>query len=155
MCGCLLHAPYWGPGPQPRHVPWLGIKPATLWFAGWCSIHWAIPARACSLNFSHFWENGFEVLLVTLSLCLWGPIATLCSCPGGKLYSQLMTLWRNWSRDWSSMGSSTTLTSFIPLIMAITQVRGMLRCPVTVWSAFCLFTQPVVLAGSSGPFMVV
>ena len=27
--GCLSHAPYWGPGLQPRHVPWLGIKPAT------------------------------------------------------------------------------------------------------------------------------
>ena len=25
MCGCLLHAPYWGPGPQPRPVPRLGI----------------------------------------------------------------------------------------------------------------------------------
>ena len=22
MCGCLLCAPYWGPGPQPRHVPY-------------------------------------------------------------------------------------------------------------------------------------
>ena len=21
MCGCLSHAPYWGPDPQPRHVP--------------------------------------------------------------------------------------------------------------------------------------
>ena len=21
MCGCLFCAPYWGPGPQPRHVP--------------------------------------------------------------------------------------------------------------------------------------
>ena len=21
MCGCLSHAPYWGPGPQPRRVP--------------------------------------------------------------------------------------------------------------------------------------
>ena len=21
MCGCLLSAPYWGPGPKPRHVP--------------------------------------------------------------------------------------------------------------------------------------
>ena len=29
MCGCLLHAPYWGPGLKPRHVPWLGIEPAT------------------------------------------------------------------------------------------------------------------------------
>ena len=33
MCGCLPHAPYWGPGQQPRHVPWLGIKLAILWFA--------------------------------------------------------------------------------------------------------------------------
>ena len=24
---------YWGPGLKPRHVPWLGMEPATLWFA--------------------------------------------------------------------------------------------------------------------------
>ena len=29
---------------QPRYVPWLGIEPATLWFAGHHSIHWDIPA---------------------------------------------------------------------------------------------------------------
>ena len=46
MCGCLSHALCWGPGLQLRHVPWLGIIPATLWFTGWCSIHWATPARA-------------------------------------------------------------------------------------------------------------
>ena len=53
MCGCFCfsHAPpptplgTW-PGPQPRHVPWLGIKSATLWFTSRCSIHWATPARA-------------------------------------------------------------------------------------------------------------
>ena len=39
MCGCLLCAHYWGPGLQPMHMPLLGIKPATLWFVGWCSIH--------------------------------------------------------------------------------------------------------------------
>ena len=33
MCGCLSCAPYWGPGPQPRHVPWLGLELATLWSA--------------------------------------------------------------------------------------------------------------------------
>ena len=38
--------PYSGPGPQRRHVPWLGIEPATLWFSGQHSVHWAIPARA-------------------------------------------------------------------------------------------------------------
>ena len=34
------------PGPQARHMPWLGIEPMTLWFAGQCSTHWATPARA-------------------------------------------------------------------------------------------------------------
>ena len=46
MCGCLTCAPYYGPGPQPQHMPWLGIERATLWFTGWHSIHWATPARA-------------------------------------------------------------------------------------------------------------
>ena len=44
--GCLLHAPYWGSGPQPSYVPWLGIEPVTLWFIGQHSIHWATPVRA-------------------------------------------------------------------------------------------------------------
>ena len=39
VCGCLSHAPYWGPGPQPRHVPRLGIEPVTFQFTGWHSIH--------------------------------------------------------------------------------------------------------------------
>ena len=39
--------PHWEPGPQPRHVHWLGIEPATLWlFIGLRSGHWATPARA-------------------------------------------------------------------------------------------------------------
>ena len=46
MCGCLLSAPYWPPGLQPRHMPWLGIEPATLWFTGRQSIHWSTAARA-------------------------------------------------------------------------------------------------------------
>ena len=33
MCGCLSCGPHWGPGPQPSHVFWLGIDPATLWLA--------------------------------------------------------------------------------------------------------------------------
>ena len=48
MCGCLSSTPYWGPGRQPRHVPWLGIEPATVWFTSWYSIYWAPPARARS-----------------------------------------------------------------------------------------------------------
>ena len=44
MCGCRLEAPCWGPDLQPRHVPWLGMEPTTLWFTGLRSIHWATPA---------------------------------------------------------------------------------------------------------------
>ena len=32
VCGCLSHAPHWGPGLQSRHVPPLGIELATFWF---------------------------------------------------------------------------------------------------------------------------
>ena len=38
-------------GPPPRHVPWLGIEPETLWFAGWFSVHWATTARGSFLLF--------------------------------------------------------------------------------------------------------
>ena len=51
MCGCLLHAPSQGPGPQPRHVPQVGIEPATLWFEGQYSIYWATPAKAHQIDF--------------------------------------------------------------------------------------------------------
>ena len=44
VCGCLSHAPYWGPGLQPRHAPWLGIELATFCFTDQHSIHWATPA---------------------------------------------------------------------------------------------------------------
>ena len=35
-----LVRPLLGTWPQPRHMPLLGIEAATLWFAGWLSIHW-------------------------------------------------------------------------------------------------------------------
>ena len=37
------------PGLQLRHVPWLGIEPATLRFIGWHSVDWATPAKAVSV----------------------------------------------------------------------------------------------------------
>ena len=45
VSGCLSCAPHWGPGLQPRSVTGPGIQPATFWFAGQCSVHWATPAR--------------------------------------------------------------------------------------------------------------
>ena len=38
--------PNQGPGPQPRHVPWPGIEPATFHFVGWHSTNWAALVRA-------------------------------------------------------------------------------------------------------------
>ena len=38
--------PILGAKPQPKHVSWLGIEPATLWLTGWHSIHWATQTRA-------------------------------------------------------------------------------------------------------------
>ena len=56
MCGCLSCVPYWGPGLQPRHVPWLEIKPVTLCFTSLHSIHWATPARVQNIIFNDFYK---------------------------------------------------------------------------------------------------
>ena len=45
LISCLLHTPNWGPGLQPRHVPWLGIETTTFWCIGWCSNQLSHPAR--------------------------------------------------------------------------------------------------------------
>ena len=45
LIGCFSHAPNRGPGPQPRRVPWPGIRPVTFQFEGWHPTHWATPVR--------------------------------------------------------------------------------------------------------------
>ena len=76
---CLLHGPNWGPGPQPRHVPWLGIEPAAFQFTGWHSICWATPARALAVlsltlqthhALSHLCTKFLASFYSTSSLCL-------------------------------------------------------------------------------------
>ena len=72
--GFLLHAPNRGPGPQPRHVPWAGIKPATFWFADWCSIHWITPPGLNTFrwNSNSFYSRVNLVLsLEPVSLCVF------------------------------------------------------------------------------------
>ena len=45
-CVVASHVPpTGGPGLLPRHAPWLGIQPASLWIAGQWSIHRVTPAR--------------------------------------------------------------------------------------------------------------
>ena len=69
MCGCLLCAPYWGPGQQPRHVPWLGIEPVALGFTGWHSIHWATSVRAKIFSFN---KDGSHIVIgPTLMTSSW------------------------------------------------------------------------------------
>ena len=90
VCGCLSSTPYWGPSLQPRHVPWLGIEPTTLWFAGQHSIHWATPARADSYVYANVWGSltegkGFQdrhgkvsvLSLLKLALLLWYQLENL------------------------------------------------------------------------------
>ena len=74
--GCLSHTPNWGPGQQPRDVPWLGIEPATPWFTGHHSIHWATPARAQvqEFNLSKLGFSSWEVKHVP-SLPLFSGVA--------------------------------------------------------------------------------
>ena len=51
-----------GPGQQPRHVPWLGTEPATPWFTGWHSIHWATPATVFLSKFYMYIVYGTTTL---------------------------------------------------------------------------------------------
>ena len=77
----------------PRHVPWPAVEPATLWFVGWCSIHWATPAKAtldiviqyihpqasliwCTLCFTHDGKN--ELWSALLSGSLWTALPHRC-----------------------------------------------------------------------------
>ena len=64
VCGCLLHAPYWGPGPQPKHVLWLGMESATLWFAGRHSVHLATPARGHFNIYISWWTSHSFLLTI-------------------------------------------------------------------------------------------
>ena len=66
MCGCLSCTPFWGPGPQPRHVPWWEIEPATLWFTGWHSIYWNTPAREDFVFLSGSYWASYSRSITTL-----------------------------------------------------------------------------------------
>ena len=66
----------WGPGLQPRHVPWLGIEPATLWFAGQSLIRWATPTWAVVLLFMSRKDRG-SILISVLRFVIPSP-SSLC-----------------------------------------------------------------------------
>ena len=97
MGGCFSHAPWWELGPQPRHVPWLGIKSATFWFAGQRSIHWSTPARAFLFIFIcqgtpfknlEGWSGDTSSLFLTDSYCpCWGHTLTPVSRKSGRWWA--------------------------------------------------------------------
>ena len=102
---CLV-CPCQGPGSQPRHVPWLGIEPVTLWFTGLCSIN----------SLSHTSQTGgfifyfifFKILFIYLflergeerenerdrNICVW--LALTNSAPGDLAHNPGMC------PDWES-----------------------------------------------------
>ena len=137
--GCLLQAPTWGSGPQPRHVPWLGIKLATFWFLGRHWIPWATPAGAhfcsdcscapstsaqhpthqapdgCSTTFlSLDCRSHHPVICTTKSiLCAWSPAKASSQLPFHSLFYQESDLFCVLSTFYSPMSfhSSRTLVS--------------------------------------------
>ena len=83
----LSHGPNWGPGPQPRHVPWLGIVPVTLQFTGQCcplshtnqGCLWSVlfiffkllQYKHCGYKIFKGHHMGLEFIATFLSINLW------------------------------------------------------------------------------------
>ena len=99
MCGCLSCTPYWIPGPQPRHVPWLGIKLATLRFSGQHSIHWATPAR------ERIFCLFLSFFLFSVCFCFSFCLVTTRVC----LLSEYKSCQRHNTDDWTYLCSNETL----------------------------------------------
>ena len=56
--------PNWGPGLQPRHRPWLGIEPVTLWFTGRHSIHWATSGMYTVKNLIYLFNIFINIYML-------------------------------------------------------------------------------------------
>ena len=56
--------PDWAQCPQPRHVPSLGMEPATFQCVGRCPTNWAMPARACPIYFEGTLTSGTTRCLI-------------------------------------------------------------------------------------------
>ena len=110
MCGCISRALYWGPGPQPRHVLWLGIKQATFWFKGQHSIHWATPARACCVCVCmcmcmcaiSLQSSGKHNTFSSHPFWTWWTPTMFCACDE---YGSLLTVWKLFIEEGVDVGN--------------------------------------------------
>ena len=93
MCGCLSCAPCWGPGPQPRYMPWNSTS--DLWFAGRHSIHRATPARA-QLNYFFSQDEGNYKLYVSQNV--HGSPGWVAQLVGASSYTPEVCGFDPWSR---------------------------------------------------------
>ena len=76
--GCLSHALNWGLDLNPGMCPdQEGIQPATFWFTGQHSIHWATPARAYACVY----------IYIYIYICIYTYIMHLLFCGPIKLFS--------------------------------------------------------------------
>lgn len=57
-------SPDWCSNPQPKYVPWTGIKPTTLWCKGRCANQLNHPARPALVTFTgYFWAlTGAQIV---------------------------------------------------------------------------------------------
>ena len=77
--------PLLGTWPATQAGALLGIEPETVWFTGWCSIHWAMPARAIQLFFFFFLMRGYW-------MCWWR-----------KIFNLLHYFHDAWKRKWKTV----------------------------------------------------
>ena len=130
MCGCLSCTLFWEPGPQPRHVPLLGIQPAT---SGGPWVHRPTLNPLCynSQGFLLLLLLFFNVLFILLQLSqfLFSPLplstqstllthsqSPLCHpCPFTSYVTQsesnILSFWPNFTAQSQSPQGSQTKSS--------------------------------------------
>ena len=136
MCGCLLRGPHWGPGLQPRHVPWLGIELVTLWFIALNLLSYTSQGcflcLICSEQVSPRHRAGMLGLLVVGPSSLAFPISHSSHCPS-LLHPFVQTIRFLLSKVWQSVAAFWLLCD-----------RGAGACPSPLgpWSFLTNIPQP-------------